>query len=252
MKKVIVGLAVICIVVGTASCGTSDTGSVSKSAAKAKAAKKKAGQSAEESESRQDSANLDENQTKSLVKVIGQSAGQVYSNSKMMSPGNNYSLAPQTIDINDTMDCPAGGTIAFLLKGTVDTTNDLPKSVSVKISGLEGSYTLTACKFEDDAGNITTADGKVELKDGNGSFDAVQQAAKTDTYDVKGTGHDKVVGNIKTQSPSGNSDCDIDLDRNVDFAGTISTKGDVAITGKATVKGKACGKDVDESVDIKI
>jgi hypothetical protein len=155
----------------------------------------------------------------------------------------NASFAPRSINIDQTVACPDGGSISVVANATVDIEVVQATSISVAADLESGRVTANNCQAQ---GNVINAD--VDLKP---SFLVGEASLANQALAFSGEGAGGVIGEVDITTSTGqNFQCDFDLDAEAIVDGSVdltNQSGEVAIEG--SLKGEACGNAVDESID---
>jgi hypothetical protein len=155
----------------------------------------------------------------------------------------NSNFAPRSIQIDETIDCPEGGSLRIQLAGSVDHNFVQGKSIAVEASLETGKLVANNCSS---AGYLLNADVDIHPT-------SIQLDAELSGSMVRGDGSwdTGATGSFALSTPDGqNFDCDLDISSEGTVDGSVSIanqSGSIAVT--SLTQGEVCGQAVDHSVD---
>ncbi len=164
---------------------------------------------------------------------------------KTQSATSGQQLAPQSYDIDRTVNCPDGGTVAITAAGEAEISLS-QTALSADVTVDEAEAIFDQCKITLPGDQQYTVDGTVKVTE---SFVELDASKSGQMIVIDGRGAVNAKGKLDVAGPNVASTCAFDLSAKADtiHAEISSAGGDLEVKGQ--IKGDACGQKVDKAID---
>lgn len=161
------------------------------------------------------------------------------------SANGGQQLAPQNYDIDRTVNCPDGGTVAITAAGSAEISL-AQTALSAAITVDEAEAIFDQCKITLPGDQQYTVDGTVKVAE---SFVELEATKSGQMIVIDGQGALSTKGKLEVTGPNMSSSCEFDLVAKADpvHAEISSAGGELEVKGQ--IKGDACGQKIDKAID---